>query len=497
MLGHRTALSGAMMVSARLLSRIIDLCTVLLLARLLTPLDFGLTAIAMTMVTILEAALELPLSQALVQLPRMESHHFHTAFTISLIRGLLLCVLCTGLAIPFSRWYGHPELTLLIQALSLAPAARGLQNPLLAEYAKALNFKYEFYFELTGKGLAFLSGSLFAYLTRSYWAIALCTISAPVCISLLSYIFIPYRPRLSLRDWRLFSGFLGWISISQIIMAANFQSDQLLLGKLMPAARLGLFTTANNLTFIPLNALFGPVLRPLLSAFTLIREDEIRLRESYQRAAGAVVTIGLPLLAGQAVVAQPLVTVLLGPQWVNAAPLFKWLSISLIPYLFGILLTPLSMALGQTREIAWRNFVQLLVKLPLIIIGAIEYGFAGVIAARLISETVTALFCMASIRKISGLSIGKQIWVNMRAVISCVVMLGAVLGMDATVQFPQALAPQLLRLLLLVGIGVVVYSGCLLLSWHVTGRPRGLEDTVLRSLHALRQRAASAGQIIQ
>jgi O-antigen/teichoic acid export membrane protein len=495
MLARKTALSATLMVGARLLSRVIDLCAMLLLARLLPPVDFGLTAIAMTMVTIFEAALELPLSQALVQLPRMEPHHFHTAFTINLLRGLLLCALCASLAIPFARWYGHAELTPLILALSLAPAARGLQNPRLAEYAKSLNFRYEFNFELGGKGIAFLIATIAAYLTRSYWAIALYTIVAPVSISLLGYIVIPYRPRLSLRDWRLFNGFLGWISLSQIIMALNFQSDQLLLGKLMPAARLGLFTTANTLSFIPLGVLFGPLLRPLFSAFTHVRDNEARLREIYQSAAGAVVTIGLPLLAGQAAVAQPLVAVLLGPHWASAVPLFKWLSVSLIPYLFGILLTPLSMALGQTREIAWRNTVQILVKLPLLIAGALEYGFAGVIAARLISETATALFCMMSVRKLSGLSLATQLSVNLRAIASCIVMLCAVLGLDATMHFSQTLAAQSVRLLLLVTTGATVYAVCLLVSWRRAGSPHGLEDAALRGLRGVCQRVLSEGRV--
>ena len=494
MLGHRTALSGSLMVAARLLSRVVDLCAMLILARLLTPVDFGLAALAMTMVTILEAALELPLSQALVQLPQIEPHHLHTAFTINLLRSLLLCALCISLAIPFARWYGHPELAPLIQALSLAPAARALQNPRLAEYAKELNFTYSFCFEIGGKGLAFMAGGLAAYLARSYWAIAIYTIMAPAAISLLGYLFVPYRPRLSLVYWRLFSGFLVWFSLSQIITAVNIQSDQLLLGKLMPTARLGLFTAANNLTLIPLTALFAPVLGPLLSAFSLVREDKARLGASYQSAASAVVAIGLPLLVGQAAVAQPLVLVLLGPKWASAAQLFSWLSISLIPYLFGMLLTPLSMALGQTREMAWRNMVQVLVKLPLVIAGAIEYGFAGIIAARLISETATALFCMASIRKLSGITLATQFWVNLRALISCLAMLGAVRGLDAALQLPHALAAQFLRLLLLVCTGAAVYTVCLLLSWHLAGRPRGLEDTALRILHALRRHWLSERQ---
>ncbi|MDE2318556.1 MAG: lipopolysaccharide biosynthesis protein [Rhodospirillales bacterium] len=473
------------MVAARLLSRIIDLCALLILARLLTPVDFGLVAIAMTMVTLLEAALELPLSQALVQLPYIEPHHFHTAFTISLLRGLVLFALCFSFAPAFAKWYGHTSLTPLVQALSLAPAIRGLQNPRLAEYAKALNFKYEFYLELAGKSLAFLSGSIAAYLTHSYWSIAICTIISPVSTSLLGYIVIPYRPRLSLQDWRLFRDFLGWISFSQIVSALNFQSEQLLLGKLMPTKTFGLFTTASNITYIPIAALFGPVLRPLLSAFTQVRGEKIRLSDIYQRASSAVVTIGLPVLIGLAAIAQPLVWVLLGPQWAAATPLFRWLSISIIPYLFGMLLTPLGMATGHSREIARRNSVQLFVKLPLLIIGVVQYGFAGVIAARLISETVTALFCMASIRKLTGISIAAQFLVNLRAITSSLVMLTGILFLDHIFHFSSIFSYQLIMLSLLVSVGSVAYISCLALFWYLAGCPPGLEDIALRWLRRL------------
>ena len=78
MLGHKTAFSGVLMVAARLISRVIDLGTMLILARLLSPSDFGLVAIAMTVVTIIEAAFELPLSQALVRLPAIKDLHYNT-----------------------------------------------------------------------------------------------------------------------------------------------------------------------------------------------------------------------------------------------------------------------------------------------------------------------------------------------------------------------------------------------------------------------------------
>jgi O-antigen/teichoic acid export membrane protein len=291
---------------------------------------------------------------------------------------------------------------------------------------------------------------------------------------------VPYRPRLRLTDWRIFRDFLGWITLSQVAIALNWQSDQLLLGKLMRPAQLGLFSTASNLTSIPIAALFGPMLRPLLSAFSIVKHDPERLRKSYQTAASAMVIIGLPLLVGQSAVAGPMVMVLLGPKWVGAIPMVKWLSISLIPYLFGVLYTPLGMALGQTREIAWRDIVQLLVKLPMVVIGAIYYGFAGVVVARLVSETFTAWFCMNGVKRMIGTSIMSQFSVCLRAIISVLFMLGGLQLASPWLMFGPGEAAQLAQLILTSVLGAAIYIIFMVTLWRVAGQPDGFERTALR-----------------
>jgi PST family polysaccharide transporter len=468
------------MVVARLISRVIDLITMLILARLLTPQDFGLIAIAMTVVLILEAALELPLSQALVRLDKIEDSYYDTAFTLALLRGAILCGGVAILAVPFADFYQRPALIPLILMLSLAPAARGLLNPRMAEFAKNLNFKYEFVFELVGKVTAFVAGLSVAALTHSYWSLAVCTVTAPVVIALQSYVRFPFRPRLTLADWRVFREFLGWVSLSQIVLAINWQSDQLLLGKLMAERLVGMFSLANNLTNIPLLALFSPLLRPLLSAFTMVRNDQERLRASYGNAATAVVVIGLPLLVGQSMLADPMVRLLLGAKWIGTIPMVRWLAISLIPMLFGLLLSPLGMALGEMRQMMWRNIFQLFVKLPLVVIGALKFGFLGVIGARLISETITAGYCMVIIQRLCGLSVGMQLRSCWRCAIATALMVVVlklsgpflVLGTQ-----PMLLAVQLAAS---VSLGLITYSGTLIVLWQLAGRPAGIEAIALR-----------------
>jgi len=480
MLGDKAAISGSLMVAARLISRVIDLVTMLILARLLSPVDFGLVAIAMTVVLILESVLELPLSQALVRLPELKDSYYDTAFTLGLLRGALLCVAVCIIAVPFASFYHHPALVPLIQVLSLAPASRGMLNPRMARYAKELNFKYEFRFELVGKLMAFAVGASAALITHSYWAIALGTVTAPLIVTAQSYVLVPFRPRLTLADWRIFADFLGWISLAQILLAINWQSDQLLLGKLMPAAQLGLFSTANNVTNIPMAALFAPLLRPLLSAFTVAKESPERLTASYQNAAAAVVTIGLPLLVGQSFVAGPTVRLMLGSKWLGAIPFVQWLAISLLPIMFGIMLTPLGMALNETKQFAWRNLFQMCIKVPLVVAGALTYGFAGVIAARLVAETVTAVYSMIVVRRLIGATLASQMMYCHRAILATLAMAGVLALCAPWLSWGNTLWMQAATLGVTAFIGAGAYSACLLALWSFEGKPHGIEAIGLR-----------------
>jgi O-antigen/teichoic acid export membrane protein len=482
MLGRKTALSGTLMVMARLISRVVDLGAMLVMAHVLSPSDFGFVAIAMTLVLISEAALELPLGQALVCLPEIKTSYYDTAFTLGLVRAALLCVIICSIAVPFALFYHQSRLAPLICVLSIAPAARGLGNPRMAQFAKDLNFKWEFYFELVGKVSAAAIGITAAVLTRSYWSIALVTVAAPVIIAILSYFVMPFRPKLTFADWHVFSNFLGWISLSQVVMTVNWQSDQLLLGKLMRPSQLGLFSTANNVTSIPMLALFSPIQRPLLSAFIMVKHDPAKLVSSYRSAASAIVAIGLPLMIGQSLVADPTVRLLLGSKWLGAIPMVHWLAISLVPTLFGVLLTSLSMALNETKELVWRNLFQMSVKVPVVIVGAITFGFAGVIGARLVSEAVGALFCMIIVRRLIGISVRSQLMDCTRSVASVIVMACLLTALRPWIGWKGDTLMLIANLAVNVAIGAASYCGSLLALWIAMGKPPGIEAISVRAL---------------
>ncbi len=471
-----------MLVGARLITRLIDMATLLVLARILLPTDFGLFAIAMSVVAVVEAALEIPLNQALLRLPVISKAQYDTAFTLSALRALLMSSILLLAAWPFAWFYDDYRLFPLVCILAIGANARGLTSPRLAEYQKSMSFWRDFAIELTGKSIGFTAAVAMALLTRSYWSIVAGAVVYPVTVMIASYCLAPYRPRFSLSQLPLFSGFVGWMSAAQVINAVNWQSERLLLGKLQPTSQLGLFTTASDISNIPMLALFGPITRPLLAAFSHVRDDKDRLSRSYQTASAAILTIGLPLLVGESLLAEPAIRLVLGDIWLGAVPLLQGLALSLIPALFALPAIPLFMSFGQTRFFLQRNSIEFCVKMPLVVIGALKFGFFGIIVARCVSEAAAVFFCIVIVRRLIGLPIRDQLLGSWRSIVGACVMAVPVLLCLRYFGSETGMFDTAIRLVVTAMVGAVAYAVALWGLWLLSGSPPGIESVVMGGL---------------
>ncbi|MGI4746550.1 MAG: lipopolysaccharide biosynthesis protein [Janthinobacterium lividum] len=483
-MGQKAALGGILMVGARFITRLIDMTMMIGLARILVPKDFGLVAIAMSLVLVTEAILELPLNQALLRLPAITKHHYDTAFTLSLLRGLVLWGILIGGAWPFAYFYHDSRLIALVCVLSLGPVARSLTSPRLVEYQKQLSFWRDFAVELFGKVAGFTFGVSVAVATHSYWAIAVSIVAYPIGMAIGSYRLAPYRPRLALSELGVFSGFVGWMSVAQAIGALNWQFERLLLGKLKVMSQLGLFSTASDVANIPFLALFGPLLRPMLAAFAFLREDAERLARAYQTACCAIIAVGLPFLVGESIVADATVRVILGPKWHEAAPWVQWLALSLTPALFGLASGPLFLSLGKPITLVKRNAVEFSVKLPIAVVGALLWGFYGIIVARFLSELTANLFCTLTVRRMIGLSLRDQLLAPWRSVVSTAVMAAIVLPLRYYLGPVPEIQDALLQITLIGMTGATSYCFVLWALWRMAGRPDGVEQIAINMLGA-------------
>src|SRR5438309_3448029 len=180
MLSKKTIFGVGWSVSSRLGGRVIDFVTVLVLARTLTPADFGLTALAMTLIAIVDTVLEFPLLQALTRLKCVEKSHLDTAFTLGVLRGLLVSLIVLAAAWPFSIIFHDSRLTALVPVLALGPIARSLYSPGMVKFIRQMSFRQTFITEFVGKILASTTAIALVYLGGGYWAIAASSIMSSV-----------------------------------------------------------------------------------------------------------------------------------------------------------------------------------------------------------------------------------------------------------------------------------------------------------------------------
>lgn len=467
---------------SRLIARGLDLATLVVLGRLLSPADFGLVAIAMAVVQIVEAIMELPLGLALVALPKRTKLHYDSAFTLQLIRGLTLAAILLILAWPLSQIYGDHRLIWLVCALSIAPASRGLLSPRTVEYALNFNYLPSLTIEVAGKLVALVLSVSVAWLTESYWSIAIATVASPVTMLVVSYCLAPYLPAISLKEWRTFSKYLRWTTASQAVAAVVWQMDQLMLGRFVDRFELGRFSMAANLAVLPTQILIGQTISPLAVAFSSVRDDLGRLKAAYHKSAVSIAAIGLPVMVGISMNAEPIIRLILGQKWVTAAPLLSWLSLTLIPPLFAGPLIPLATTLNKTNVFLRLSLIELFIKLPLMLVGLVYYGIPGVIAVRLVTAVAISGCTMFVVRELIGLRMRDQLLGPWRATVSGAIMAAAIVPLQGRLADPQSLIQLTLDLTIVGGIGAAAYAVSMFVLWRAVGSPDGIELHVAKLL---------------
>ncbi|MGU3361026.1 oligosaccharide flippase family protein [Methylobacterium sp. M6A4_1b] len=491
MLAGRVVTGAMLLVGARLMGRLIDFCALLVFARLLTPNDFGVVAAAMTLISLMEAIFELPVGLVLVRTPNVEPDHYDTAFTLSMLRGVMLGLLIAGIAWPYAWAFDDFRLVPIILCLGWAPMIRGCVSPHLWINLRQLQMGPDCLAQTVGKVGAFVVAMLALALERNYWALVVATVSSPAIMVATSYYLAPYRPRLSLRQWRIFWDFLCWLGGAQFLAALSWQCDRFVLGQLSSRAELGRYTMADSLAALPIQALAAPAAAMLFPALGAIHVQHERLRRAFLIGLGGVYTLCLPIMVGLIVLAEPFCRTVLGPQWGEVVLPMQMLTaagaLSLIAQPLGALYN----ALGQTKAGMVRSILGLSIKLPLVLVGCFAGGLAGVALARLVTEFIMFVVSAHSIRQLTGASTRNILSVLLRPAGASGAMILALLVLQPLIESSDDQTIRGLILAALVLAGALVYSATILTLWVLAGRPAGLEARLTAIVHETLRRIAS------
>ncbi len=472
---------GALWIGlTRVLVSVIGLGSTLLLARLLTPDDFGLVATAATLMAIVGSVTELSLGSALVQHKAPQEQHFHAAFTLNGARAVIIAGgLCLA-AWPIAQLYGDPRLGPVIMVVALTGLPMGFHNPKLLIMTRELVFWHEFALTVSQKLIGFAVAAAVAIVFRSYWALILGSAAAQLLNVVLSYALMPYRPRLGWAGARELFSFSVWLSLGQAVNTLNLNLDKLVVGYAYGPSLLGVYTVGDNLAALPTREATAPIAQTLFPGFARMADDPARLRHAYLRAQGLLCAIAFPIGIGFAAVAHLAVPLALGPQWTGATAVIQVIATVIALQTLATSLQPLAMALGETRLLFGRDLVNLLVRVPAMAVGMVLAGFPGILYGHAAAAMIGTLISMHLVRRLTSLSIRDQITSNARTLAASAVMVGAIVTLEAQLA-PRALGPGAM-LGLACAVGVASFVGAAGLLWLLAGRPSGPEREVANVL---------------
>lgn len=474
---RRFARGAGWLYAYRWLDRLLDLVSILVLARILSPEDFGLVAIAASFVTIVEGLAAFDVNKALIRIRDEARELYDSAWTLAALRGLIAALIMLAI----TPWLGDARIAAVLGVLALSPVLNGLANPRFVVFERDLVYSKLAVLTLGAKLGSFCVTIAVAILTRSYWALVLGLLVGALISLVLSYLLRPFRPRISFARCADIFGFSGWLSLTTIVTTLAMETDKLIVGRLLGVADAGLYFMTQRLGVLPTRELISPLQRILFPSFSELADDPARLRRAVRESINVLGSLSLPAGCGFALVAADLVPLALGEQWVAIVPLLT----VLVPYL-GLRATlsmtlPCVLALGRTRLLFWVSFAYALVHLPVFIAGTALYGLVGAIGAIVLAGVLYWYLNAWMLRRTLGIGPSEVFAQLRRPLAATLLMVGAVLAVGWLQPFgPVSGAGTWLSLVTRVVVGMVAFGGALYALWRFEGRPEGIERRLLQ-----------------
>lgn len=346
-------------ISSSLITEAIRFLRSIILARLLVPEDFGLFAMALTVVGALNALSSLGLSRTIVANKFDTSDelkaHLDTVWSVELLRSFVIALLMSALAFPMSRFYGQDQLKVIIPILGLLTLVGGFQNIGLVMLRKEISFKRIFWYELTTNVLGIALTVALAIVMRNVWALVIGLLITAALGTILSYVFHSYRPRL-LFDKRALRRVLSAGKLTLLIAMALYvtnMADNVMVGRLLGSSALGNYSLAFNIASAPISILVFSLTNVLFPAYAEITSQrpkalDVAFTKVFSIALVILVTIAMPLflLAGE------VVQLLFGSRWTSAGTVLRILALVLPLRGFALLVSTFFWGLNRPRDVA-------------------------------------------------------------------------------------------------------------------------------------------------
>ena len=485
---EKTATGMGWVVGWRAMTRLMGLVSSLILVRLLAPADFGLVALATTFVLSIDSLSFIGVEDAVVRERNPDRGAYDTAFTLNALRGLATALLVAALAQPVAAFFEEPRLANVLYALAVAAFLGGFENVGVLQFRRDLAFHKEFQMQMLPRLVSIIATLTTAAIFRSYWALVVGIMTNRILRNLMTYTMHPHRPRLTIQRWREMTGFsLGTWAVSLALLLRD-RTDNFVLGRLLGTAAVGIYSLGAEIGMMPVLELAMPLCRAIYSSFSVIRNDGGRVDAIYVRFAASTQFLVMPACIGLALVADPLVRLAFGPQWLAAIPLIVLTGVTGPSVVFGLLSRTLLEAYGHLTASFWVVMTFWVLRVPAMVWATSEHGLiGGVIASVIVLAGEQIVGTVVTCRRF-GIG-ARALFVRMWRIVLASLVMAAVVWTSGLARSSSGwhLSPTM-ALVNAAILGALVYTCVVLLLWGVCGRPQGAESDMLEVLRRMVRR---------
>jgi PST family polysaccharide transporter len=387
------AVNGALAIGVAQLAKIpFQAASLLILPRLLQPIDYGIYAMVDPIVTITGLVLAFGITQALVQAPGLKRPEVSGLFWVMAIAGVASAAIMFA-ASPFvGAFFNEPRAGHVAAASSLFLVIAGLSNIPEALLVRQMKFGWLAAISLAGVALGFVVSLIAAMLGAAYWSLTLGYAATVLATLIGSWLAVGWLPR----EKPAFNGILKHFKFGGTVMTSDAAStfareaDSLLIGRFAGATQLGYYDRGNKLTLVPIQRIHRVLETLLVPILSRLRDEGERYRYAYLRVMRQLMLFMAPGTVAVGVTAPVLIPFLIGEHWAPAAPIFAWLALSALHRPVSMTMNFLFISQGRARDyLVWSVFSA--VTTVASYVAGLRWGAVGVAAAFALSDVLLRL----------------------------------------------------------------------------------------------------------
>jgi O-antigen/teichoic acid export membrane protein len=378
-LKKRSVRGGAVTFGSQGVRFVVTIVSTMVLARLLSPEDFGIVAMVSTLTGFIMVFKDLGLSMATVQRSEINHSQVSALFWVNIAISLILTIV-TLVSAPMVAWfYDEPKLKVVTIILSSAFIFSGLTAQHQALLRRQMRMQALAFIDILSVVISVISAIACAYLGLAYWSLVVMQISSVLVTAVGVWIACEWRPgkcfRISsIKDLLFFGGNMTCFSVVNYF-ARNL--DNIIVGRILGAQSLGVYSRAYSLLLFPLGQITAPMTAVAIPALSHLVDQPERYCRYYLKAISLICYISMPLVAIMCALSSEIICIVMGESWRDASPIF-------MIFCFAAIIQPVDATTGWifvSRGQTNRMFALSCVITPLLILSfvvGVHWGVIGV-----------------------------------------------------------------------------------------------------------------------